>query len=139
MPLSCNPQRYRPTPVDDSFVWPSGLNDGDDDSWADRLWQDMQRLQRERSTAQQRLAGMRDAAAARAAAQEERRRRAAAAAAESSRILAEEHAKEANWREAMLKEVAEVGLWAFGSIAAVAGCVLAWTLGWGLGDCGDPG
>jgi hypothetical protein len=104
-------RRYRPAAHDDAFSWPSGLDDGDDDGWADRLWADMRRRQREADAAARREAGLlRDAAAARAGADAERRRRAEAAAAESARILAEERAKQANWRDAMLRQVAEVGL-----------------------------
>ncbi|KAI8470734.1 MAG: hypothetical protein J3K34DRAFT_521153 [Monoraphidium minutum] len=102
--------RYRPTPADDTFVWPAGLDEGGDDEWADRLWQEMARRQRADAAAAAREAGLRDAAGARAAADAERRRKAAAAAAESARILGEERAKEANWRDAMLRQVAEAGL-----------------------------
>jgi len=120
--------RYRPAAHgggdDDVFVWPTGLDEGDDDSWADRVWEDMKRQQRLRRAVEQREQGFGDAVAARAAAEAERRRRAAAAAEASARILAEERAKEANWREGMLKQVAEVRLCMLLSI----GC--GFTAGW---------
>lgn len=100
--------RYRPGAADDTFVWPQGLGDGDDDAWADRIWESMRRARRAADAAAARAAGFKGAAAARAEAAEARARRAAAAAAEGARILEEERAKEANWREAMLRQVAEV-------------------------------
>lgn len=47
--------------------------------------------------------------AAQAEASKVRQQRAAEAAARSARILEQERAKDANWREAMLREVQQVG------------------------------
>jgi hypothetical protein len=108
-PLPSPSRRYRPAAHDDAFIWPRGLGEGDDDTWADRLWEDMQRARRAAAAAAaaEQLRGF-GAQGAAAAAATERRRRAEAAAAASARILAEERAKEANWRDAMLRQVAEV-------------------------------
>jgi hypothetical protein len=109
--------RYRQP--DDSFVWPDGLKEDDDESWADRLWRDMLRHQKAQRDAERKLHGFGDGAAARAAAAEETRRRAEAARAASDRILKEERERSANWREGMMRQVAEVGGWG-GALRAAA-------------------
>lgn len=95
----------------------AGEDDDEDDSWADRLWQDMQEHKRAAAAAAaasknrpgvSSSAGVFSAGSSRAEAARERERKAAAAAAESARILKEEQAKDADWRAAMMRQVQEV-------------------------------
>ena len=85
--------------------------DEDDDVWAERIWRDMEehkRQMRKQRVPQRGLGfgdgpgGVREEGAAK------RAKRAAEAKAESDRILRDEQAKDANWREAMLRQVQEV-------------------------------
>jgi hypothetical protein len=130
------PPRYKPAAHDDAFAWPRGLGEGDDGAWADRLWEDM--LRRRRAAAAAAAArgfGSGGAAAAAAAAAAERRRRAEAAAAESARILGEERAKDADWRAAMLRQVAEVRGQGGGRVGRRAP---VWGAASGAGSCCAP-
>jgi hypothetical protein len=90
-------------------------DDDEDDTWADRLWHDMQDHKRRAAMAAAAAAagragssGLFSAGSSRAEAARERERKAAAAAAESARILKEEQAKDADWRAAMMRQVEEV-------------------------------
>jgi hypothetical protein len=90
-------------------------DDDEDDTWADRLWHDMQDHKRQAAMAAAAAAAGRtgsslpfSAGSSRAEAARERERKAAAAAAESARILKEEQAKDADWRAAMMRQVQEV-------------------------------
>lgn len=90
-------------------------DDDEDETWADRLWQDMQNHKHQAAMAAAAAAagraassGLFSAGSSRAEAARERERKAAAAAAESARILKEEQAKDADWRAAMMRQVEEV-------------------------------
>ncbi|KXZ51473.1 hypothetical protein GPECTOR_12g436 [Gonium pectorale] len=71
-----------------------GASGEDDDAWADRLWQQMQRRRRDAAAA--------SAASFAAELRAENARRAAEAAERSTRILRDEQAKDAEWRRRTL-------------------------------------
>lgn len=116
--------RYAPRPEDEVLppppihskarIRPSDGEEEDDDVWAERIWRDMEehKRQMQKQRVPQRGLGFGDGAGSvRQEAAAKRAKRAAEAKAESDRVLREEHAKDADWREAMLRQVQEVREW----------------------------
>jgi len=114
--------RYAPRPEDELPTQPPARKsslprhtdeDEDDDVWAEQIWRDMEEHKRQmrKQRVPQRGLGFGDGAGGvREEGASKRVKRAAEAKAESDRILREEQAKDADWREAMLRQVQEAAL-----------------------------